>query len=69
MKSYIDEKGNIYISEYVGYGTGLLKKRNCLPLEHPESEYNQLIMLGLNPKDYGYDNIIKCPHCNKLIKI
>lgn len=72
---YIDkEKNQIVISVYHSNGY-MLRRRDALDLDDPESEYQCLIRLGENPEDHGYDlrsqdiNYFKCKYCGKLNKV
>lgn len=60
----IFEEGNdvldvIEIPVWAGNGSGMLYRRDCLPPEHPDSQYNYMLknFPDLDPADYG----IKCP--------
>jgi hypothetical protein len=57
------ENGDVFISEWYNTG-GMLYRRDCLPLDHPESMYQCIIRLGLNPTEYGF-KVNKCPKCGE----
>ena len=61
-KSNIKE---IQIPEWVGHGTGLLRRRSGLHPEHPESEYNYVLKHypGVDPMDFGIKP--PRPRCDK----
>ena len=49
---------------------GMMTRRDCLPLDHPEHTYNYIKReLGLNPEDYGMNKpkVIQCPHCGWVL--
>ncbi len=49
-----DKPENISIPEWWKPGGGMMYRRNCLPVDHPESDYNYVKnVLKLNPEDYG----------------
>lgn len=48
-------------------GGGMMYKRECLPADHPESEYNYIKRTyGVNPVDYGIESPeTVCQSCGK----
>jgi hypothetical protein len=48
-----DDPTGVQISEWVTY-KGVTVRRECLPTTHPESNFQRVLGLGLNPLEYGF---------------
>jgi len=59
----------IEIPAWIGHGTGMMRRRDCLPADHPQSEYNYVLKTyGVDPTLYGIKEPgPRCKECGHLL--
>ena len=64
---------NVEASVWIGHGTGMVTRRDALPVEHPESWVSLWIKKYGSLDDFPYENLgmtkppLICIHCGKPV--